>query len=177
MQDSEERNLQQTLASMSKIRRAIRACFLALVVILAGGLAALILITLLNGQETSSSVIASVVYTTVGGGFAILILWNFSLLFEAVVKGDPPLSEIQADRLKAIAIIAAAYVILDLLFSVRFIYEPNPDLGFGMILNNGIAEPTINLNVGMLAFSAIMYSLSAIFRYAALLQQLSDETV
>lgn len=177
MQDSEERNLQQTLASMSKICRAIRARFLALVVILAGGLAALILITLLNGQETSSSVIASVVYTTVGGGFAILILWNFSLLFEAVVKGDPPLSEIQADRLKAIAIIAAAYVILDLLFSVRFIYEPNPDLGFGMILNNGIAEPTINLNVGMLAFSAIMYSLSAIFRYAALLQQLSDETV
>lgn len=177
MQDSEERNLQQTLASMSKICPAIRACFLALVVILAGGLAALILITLLNGQETSSSVIASVVYTTVGGGFAILILWNFSLLFEAVVKGDPPLSEIQADRLKAIAIIAAAYVILDLLFSVRFIYEPNPDLGFGMILNNGIAEPTINLNVGMLAFSAIMYSLSAIFRYAALLQQLSDETV
>lgn len=177
MQDSEERNLQQTLASMSKICRAIRACFLALVVILAGGLAALILITLLNGQETSSSVIASVVSTTVGGGFAILILWNFSLLFEAVVKGDPPLSEIQADRLKAIAIIAAAYVILDLLFSVRFIYEPNPDLGFGMILNNGIAEPTINLNVGMLAFSAIMYSLSAIFRYAALLQQLSDETV
>lgn len=177
MQDSEERNLQQTLASMSKICRAIRACFLALVVILAGGLAALILITLLNGQETSSSVIASVVCTTVGGGFAILILWNFSLLFEAVVKGDPPLSEIQADRLKAIAIIAAAYVILDLLFSVRFIYEPNPDLGFGMILNNGIAEPTINLNVGMLAFSAIMYSLSAIFRYAALLQQLSDETV
>ena len=177
MQDSEERNLQQTLASMTKICRAIRACFLALVVILAGGLAALILITLLNGQETSSSVIASVVYTTVGGGFAILILWNFSLLFEAVVKGAPPLSEIQADRLKAIAIIAAAYVILDLLFSVRFIYEPNPDLGFGMILNNGIAEPTINLNVGMLAFSAIMYSLSAIFRYAALLQQLSDETV
>lgn len=177
MQDSEERNLQQTLASMSKICRAIRACFLALVVILAGGLAALILITLLNGQETSSSVIVSVVYTTVGGGFAILILWNFSLLFEAVVKGAPPLSEIQADRLKAIAIIAAAYVILDLLFSVRFIYEPNPDLGFGMILNNGIAEPTINLNVGMLAFSAIMYSLSAIFRYAALLQQLSDETV
>lgn len=177
MQDSEERNLQQTLASMSKICRAIRACFLALAGILAGGLAALILITLLNGQETSSSVIASVVYTTVGGGFAILILWNFSLLFEAVVKGDPPLSEIQADRLKAIAIIAAAYVILDLLFSVRFIYEPNPDLGFGMILNNGIAEPTLNLNVGMLAFSAIMYSLSAIFRYAALLQQLSDETV
>lgn len=47
----------------------------------------------------------------------------------------------------------------------------------GMVVNDGIAEPTLNLNIGMLAFSAIMYSLSAIFRYAALLQQLSDETV
>lgn len=56
-------------------------------------------------------------------------------------------------------------------------YSPMPEIGFGMVANDGIAEPTINLNIGMLAFSAIMYSLSAIFRYAALLQQLSDETV
>lgn len=46
-----------------------------------------------------------------------------------------------------------------------------------MVINDGNSEPTTNLNIGMLVFSAIMYSLSAIFRYAALLQQLSDETV
>ena len=61
--------------------------------------------------------------------------------------------------------------------SFGFVYEVKLELGFGMVANNGIAEPTLNLNVGMLAFSAIMYSLSAIFRYAASLQQLSDETV
>ena len=68
-------------------------------------------------------------------------------------------------------------VILDFLISIGFIFEPAPEIGFGMVANNGVAEPTLNINIGMLAFSAIMYSLSAIFRYAALLQQLSDETV
>lgn len=79
--------------------------------------------------------------------------------------------------MQSIAIIALAIVILDFLISVGFIFEPAPEIGFGMVANDGIAEPTINLNIGMLVFSAIMYSLSAIFRYAALLQQLSDETV
>ena len=76
-----------------------------------------------------------------------------------------------------IAVIALAVVILDFLISIGFIFEPAPEIGFGMVANNGVAEPTLNINIGMLAFSAIMYSLSAIFRYAALLQQLSDETV
>lgn len=44
-------------------------------------------------------------------------------------------------------------------------------------INYGGNDAAININIGMLVFSAIMYSLSAIFRYAALLQQLSDETV
>ena len=87
------------------------------------------------------------------------------------------LSCIRRIRLQSIAIIALAIVILDFLISVGFIFEPAPEIGFGMVANDGIAEPTINLNIGMLVFSAIMYSLSAIFRYAALLQQLSDETV
>ena len=68
-------------------------------------------------------------------------------------------------------------VVLDLIVSFGFIYEPFPGVGFGMVVNDGVDVPTVNINFGMLAFSAIMYSLSAIFRYAALLQQLSDETV
>lgn len=56
-------------------------------------------------------------------------------------------------------------------------YDLIPEYGYSMVINDGNSEPTINLNIGMLVFSAIMYSLSAIFRYAALLQQLSDETV
>lgn len=104
-------------------------------------------------------------------------LGNLSKLFDNVVNGTSPFSEDQADRLGAIAVMALSYFALDAMFSFAFIANPFPEIGFGMVTNDGIAEPTLNLNVGMLAFSAIMYSLSAIFRYAALLQQLSDETV
>lgn len=67
--------------------------------------------------------------------------------------------------------------ILDLSYSAGVVLEVIPQAGCNIIVNDGIEKPTINLNIGMLVFSAIMYSLSAIFRYAALLQQLSDETV
>lgn len=106
-----------------------------------------------------------------------MILWNLTQLFGEVDKGEKQFSEQQAERLQTIAVIALAIVVLDALMSFGFMFQPIPELGFGMVVNDGITEPTLNLNVGMLAFSAIMYSLSAIFRYAALLQQLSDETV
>lgn len=118
-----------------------------------------------------------VVYISAYGILVVLVLWNLTLIFQEVVKGRPPFSEIQADRLRAIAIVSIAYVVLELLISFGFAFEPDPALGSGVAVNNGVDVPTLNLNIGMLVFSAIMYSLSAIFRYAALLQQLSDETV
>ena len=126
-----------------------------------------------TGQDAASLLLYAIVY----GVLVILILWNLSQLFAEVDKGEPPFSELQADRLQAIAIVSLTIVGLDVLLSFGFMFQPIPELGFGMVVNDGITEPTLNLNVGMLAFSAIMYSLSAIFRYAALLQQLSDETV
>ena len=68
-------------------------------------------------------------------------------------------------------------MVIELAFSAGIAYQVLPQFGLQVFINDGIADSTIDLNVGMLAFSAIMYSLSAIFRYAALLQQLSDETV
>ena len=92
-------------------------------------------------------------------------------------KVDDPLSEKQADRFGVIAFSSLMVVLLELVFTAGFSYVAVPEWGYGIIVHDGFDGPTINLNIGMLAFSAIMYSLSAIFRYAALLQQLSDETV
>lgn len=76
-----------------------------------------------------------------------------------------------------LSLVALVFVIVELLFTAGLSYDLIPEYGYSMVINDGNSEPTINLNIGMLVFSAIMYSLSAIFRYAALLQQLSDETV
>lgn len=184
MRDGEDQVLHVALKRMRKICRIIKCCFM-VATIMSALIWVIVVATLLvgwlkSGQEMAGAVLYSVAY----GAFVVLVLWNLTRLFNEVDKGEPPFSEAQADRLQsiaiialAIAIIALAIVILDFLISVGFIFEPAPEIGFGMVANDGIAEPTINLNIGMLVFSAIMYSLSAIFRYAALLQQLSDETV
>lgn len=177
MRDSEDQVLRVALKRMRKACRIIKYCFMAATAMSAliwiVVVATLLMNWLKSGQEMAGPVLYSVAY----GAFVVLILWNLAKLFNEVDKGEPPFSESQADRLQSIAIIALAIVVLDFLISIGFIFEPAPEIGFGMVANDGIAEPTINLNIGMLVFSAIMYSLSAIFRYAALLQQLSDETV
>lgn len=139
--------------------------------------AAIVASLLFSSLGTGIDIGGALLYAIVFGAFVVLMLWNLTKLFDEVDKGNAPFSMIQAERLQTIAVIALAIMVLDALISVGFIFEPMPELGFGMVANDGIAEPTININFGMLAFSAIMYSLSAIFRYAALLQQLSDDTV
>ena len=96
---------------------------------------------------------------------------------DRLCRDGKPFSLPQADRLGFISLVALVFVIVELLFTAGLSYDLIPEYGYSMVINDGNSEPTINLNIGMLVFSAIMYSLSAIFRYAALLQQLSDETV
>ena len=105
------------------------------------------------------------------------MLLIFIALFGDVVARGVPLSVKQADRLRLIALLALALFFVDLAFDIVAVYQVSEPLDATFDINGGESANTINLNVGMLVFSGIMYSLSAIFRYAALLQQLSDDTV
>ena len=173
----EECDLGYALNKMQKTCRLIRVCFLGATVIFSVLWIVFVASALIAWLFFNQGVTSELIYVGTGGLFIVLILWNLMRLFDEVNRGNPPFSERQADILRSIAIIAFSYVLLDVLLSFGFMYKPIPELGFGMVANDGVSEPTRNLNIGMLAFSAIMYSLSAIFRYAALLQQLSDETV
>lgn len=175
--EADECTLIHELQVVRRICKAIRVCLVIATIVFSVGLLVVVTNLLMSIESIDMCNLRSAVYMIVGCGFAILILWLFAQLFNDVIEGASPFCEEQADRLKSIAVVALSYFLLDFLLSVGFVYEPYPELGFGMVVNDGIAEPTININFGMLAFSAIMYSLSAIFRYAALLQQLSDETV
>lgn len=116
-------------------------------------------------------------YVLVYGGLVVLMLYKLMQVFAEIVQAGDPFSEKQGERFRVIAFAALMIVLLELVFAAEFSYMVVPEWGYGVIVHDGFDGPTINLNVGMLVFSAIMYSLSAIFRYAALLQQLSDETV
>lgn len=120
---------------------------------------------------------ASCAYTFLYGALVVVFLLTMVRIFSDVVQGRAPFSENQANRLRLIAVLALLLVILELVFTTSMSYNIIPEVGYSLGINDAYPADSINLNVGMLAFSAIMYSLSALFRYAALLQQLSDDTV
>lgn len=117
------------------------------------------------------------VYGFVYDAGCVVMFLMLMRIFSDVGMGKLPFSQLQSRRLWVIALVALLLVFLELFYTAGLSYVTIPELGYGIVMNDGTSEPTVNLNVGMLVFSGIMYSLSAIFRYAALLQQLSDDTV
>lgn len=177
VEESGEFGLAKALEKLKKTCKALKLGFLIATVVLSAFWVAVVAMLFVGWLSGGANKTDTVLYAVIFGAFITLVSWNLTKLFDGVGREEAPFSEAQADRLQSIAVIALAIVVLDFLISIGFVFEPAPEIGFGMVANDGVAEPTINLNIGMLAFSAIMYSLSAIFRYAALLQQLSDETV
>ena len=120
-------------------------------------------------------------YVLVYGAMMLAAFWLFLKFFGDVVKRQMVFSSKQADRMRLIAFMLPGMVLVESLFGlvdgVATQLASSSKVNYGIMVDNEMSVPTININIGMLVFSAIMYSLSAIFRYAALLQQLSDETV
>ncbi|RFT91128.1 hypothetical protein [Adlercreutzia equolifaciens] len=178
MHDIDESELQTELKAAQKVCRVIRFFLVGcLSVFVVGWLGTCVSLTVGLADEGLMSLLGAPFYIAVYGLIICFFLYKLIQIFTDVVKGNEPLSVEQAHRLRFLAVMLFLLFILDLSYSAGVVLEVIPQAGYNIIVNDGIEKPTINLNIGMLVFSAIMYSLSAIFRYAALLQQLSDETV
>lgn len=176
MNSTDEVNLKQSLEKASRACKIIRVILAIVAAIAAVGLAAAISVLGFQCVNLGGG-FALLLYTIVYGVLILTFLYMMICMFSDIVKGGKPFSVRQARRLQIIALVALLFVVLELIFSYGMAYEVIPSAGIDILINNGASEPTVNLNIGMLVFSGIMYSLSAIFRYAALLQQLSDDTV
>ncbi|WP_296008706.1 hypothetical protein [uncultured Adlercreutzia sp.] len=135
------------------------------------------LFAILGDAESMSEVLSIAGYAIAHSLLMSAMLVFFAMLFGDVVESDEVFSEKQADRLRAIALLALASFAVDLLQGFGAAFQLLPAMGVMVDVNNGMSVSASDINIGMLVFSAIMYSLSVIFRYAALLQQLSDDTV
>lgn len=173
MKDIDEAQLQDSLDKVKSKCRAILVICVILAVIYA---AIWIGTTTLSFLDDSLSA-GSSVYALLYGALFLAILITLANIFRDVVKVGALFSVAQANRLRLIAVFALALVLVDLVFDATAAYQVSALAGTAFDINGGESANTIDLNVSMLVFSGIMYSLSAIFRYAALLQQLSDDTV
>lgn len=174
----EESDLKASFYRTKRICSVIRVSFMAATALYGvSWLVSLATLIVFSGGMGMEVVIAPFVYTVVRGALVIACLVTMVALFADVVQGEAVFSERQANRLRLVALLLLMLVLTELAFTAQLAYEIIPGTGYGFGINDAYPTDSINLNVGMLAFSAIMYSLSALFRYAALLQQLSDDTV
>ncbi len=175
--ECDREGIEASLNSARRVCRVIRLCLVALTVLFSLFWVILTASVLVQQWRSASTSPLLILCSLSYGAFGSLMLWELSQLFGEVDAELFPFSEAQVFHLRRVALYALLLVLIELVFSAGFSLGVVPEFGYSIIYNNGNTEPTINLNIGMLVFSAIMYSLSVIFRYAALLQQLSDDTV
>lgn len=178
MYEVDDPDLKHSLGRTRKICKAIQYIFMVAFVLYALSLiASLVGVVLAVGGVGFPATAVTFLYVAMHGALILWFLLIMVNMFAEVGRSMPPFSERQANRLRLISILAVIFVILELVFTASMSYNIIPEVGYSIGINDAYPADSINLNVGMLAFSAIMYSLSALFRYAALLQQLSDDTV
>lgn len=173
----ETSDLRKSFQKAQVVCKAIRYLFIAATVIYAFTWIASVVGIVAASNETGQAWAAPLAYVVFHGLIVSTLLLTMVRIFAEASQGRAPFSEKQADRLRLIALLALLLFLLEAVFTAVVSYNLIPEVGYSIGINDAYPTDSINLNVGMLAFSAIMYSLSALFRYAALLQQLSDDTV
>ena len=174
----EESDLKRSVQKAGKICQVIQRLFLVALVLYSVSQIVLIgAVVVGEGSGALSDAASVLVYIALHCVIVVLFLVTMVRIFAEASQGKAPFSEKQADRLRLIALLAFLLFLLEAAFTAVVSYNLIPEVGYSIGINDAYPTDSINLNVGMLAFSAIMYSLSALFRYAALSQQLSDDTV
>ncbi|MEC4184328.1 hypothetical protein VJ918_05835 [Adlercreutzia sp. R21] len=178
MHGVEESDLKRSVQKAGKVCRIIGCVFFAALVLYSISQAILLVAIISGGSGAAlSALIVPVGYVLLHCVVVALLLATLVRMFTGAARDCMPFSEKQADRLRFVALLALLLVVLECFYTASMSYSIIPEVGYSIGINDAYPADSINLNVGMLAFSAIMYSLSALFRYAALLQQLSDDTV
>lgn len=99
-------------------------------------------------------------------------------IFADLVQNDAVFSRTQIKRLKRIALIFVLLFAIELVLPASDLLFTNGAVGsFGLVEIDNALSSMPRLNLSSLLFAAVFYCASAIFEYASLLQQASDETI
>ena len=129
------------------------------------------------GIETTESIYVLLVLLGIGFIMAILLKIG-SDVFKDVALGESPFTLVQARRFKAVSLIVLVYVLLEAPLSpgcMALLQMSGIDVGYVFV--DYASSPSISINIGALLVAAVFFSLSLVFEYGLLLQELSDETL
>lgn len=125
--------------------------------------------------ENAAISLASFLLTGICEAVGVILAYR---IFADLVQNDAVFSRTQIKRLKGIALIFVLLFAIELVLPASDLLFTNGAVGsFGLVEIDNALSSMPRLNLSSLLFAAVFYCASAIFEYASLLQQASDETI
>lgn len=121
--------------------------------------------------------VKGVLYVLFYGLVIEALLYDAFQSFSDIVSGESPFTTKQVFRFRFASLLLLFLAVIDAALSTGFIYYSNVmGISFGAMGNDGVGGSQISINAMALFFAAMLYGVSVLFRYGALLQRLTDET-
>jgi len=170
-------------AALSKVRKACRIAYLVIRVLFIMGLivwmlllVTCILLLVFPGflGLVGSVDVPTVVQIIVSGLMVILMLWFVLLVLKDMYKGGSPFTLVQSKRIRAIAYVLFARVVVGAFLSsglLPLFAKENVFVGFQ---STDPTQPTLFVDVGTLIIAVVFYCVSLVFEYGTLLQREKD---
>lgn len=137
---------------------------------------ALLVLSIQNGLQTNTVVaLISLLATGTCGGIGAFLGYR---IFDDLVRNDAVFTAGQVKRLRAIALVFVLLFVIELAIPSNGLI-----MAYGGVGDVGIVDDALSyagapkINLSSLLFAAVFYCAAAIFEYASLLQQASDETI
>lgn len=106
-----------------------------------------------------------------------VVFYTIARLFDDISKGNSPFTLAQARRMQVIGVLLLLGVVLgNVLPLIPVPYSEIGDLSAG-IFSASSSSAGVKIELTSVLWAIVCFSFSYVFRYGALLQQLSDETV
>lgn len=178
----DEKEIRSSLKRIKNISRwisqALKVVFFVLVIFWV--VFALLSVASLNGiadvNGLPSSFYELVVFLLIGIVVISIVVIGIKV-FSDVARGKSPFSMTQVKRLRAVAALLLAYMLLEVLLSPGIISAVDiAGLDLGYVVQRPDV-PSISINLGALLGAIVFWALSLIFEYGVLLQEFSDDTL
>ncbi|MRX83540.1 hypothetical protein [Eggerthella guodeyinii] len=182
------KNAALTKAALSRMAKASRVIAIALRAIFVATCIFVVLLLALyfyqlgtfDGEIDIVALLTSIAYHVLTAAVSCLILFVAIKVFDDIARGTSPFTEKQASRIRLIGILLVAGVVLDipsLVIDPLMVQSSQVHLGIGPAQDSPTGNPELRVNMPLVYGAALSFFLSYVFKYGALLQRLSDDTV
>lgn len=178
-----EREVEAAYLGIKKIATLLKCCFLVALIAYGAFAAIMLLGSILSDlfpDRVSFTYLSGVFDSLAFGIHGVLVLalfWCGYRIFKDISSGASPFSVKQSNRIQAAALLFVVYAVLDLIWCpqlLSLLSIGTVDIGYQNLTSGPLV---LQLDTGVLAAAAMLFCLSLIFRYGAVLQRLSDDIV